>query len=465
MNYLFRHSSIATEQSQASGTGALKSKRTFRQRLLLLLIAADIVSIYLGFFLAAAIYNIIDYGHWIAMATALFPIYLLGAAKSRAYSGEILLFRGVGTPRALNAFFTSIGILTLSVFLLKISDDFSRVNFAVGSLFVLVLLVLSREMFVRVLRHVLHGEPYSAVLIADGSTAHPPGNFTSVISAESWLDPDSDCPKMYDRLANALGGADRVVIACAPERRERWAHALKGANIRSEVIAPELAGLAPLAISASSTTPTLVIADGPLGPFNEFMKRCFDIVTASLALVLLAPVMLVVAIAIKMESPGAVLFIQERIGRGNRVFRMLKFRSMHTRQLDHNASKLVTRNDARVTRVGRFIRRTSLDELPQLFNVLWGQMSIVGPRPHALGATANQKLYWEVDARYWHRHAVKPGLTGLAQVRGLRGNTEREQDLTKRLHADLEYLHGWSIWRDVLIVLRTFYALASNRAY
>lgn len=147
------------------------------------------------------------------------------------------------------------------------------------------------------------------------------------------------------------------------------------------------------------------------------------------------------------------------------MFRMFKFRSMRTDLLDHSASKLTTRNDSRVTRVGKFIRKTSLDELPQLLNVLRGDMSIVGPRPHATGALAGDALYWEVTSHYWSRHAVKPGLTGLAQVRGFRGNTETDTDLLNRVQADLAYLESWSIWRDITLVMQTFRVLVHRNAF
>ena len=118
-----------------------------------------------------------------------------------------------------------------------------------------------------------------------------------------------------------------------------------------------------------------------------------------------------------------------------------------------------------MTRVGRFIRATSIDELPQLFNVLRGEMSLVGPRPHALGSLAGNELFWEVDERYWHRHACKPGLTGLAQVRGFRGATRERIDLANRLYADLEYLNGWTIWRDISILITTFRVIIHRNAY
>jgi lipopolysaccharide/colanic/teichoic acid biosynthesis glycosyltransferase len=133
--------------------------------------------------------------------------------------------------------------------------------------------------------------------------------------------------------------------------------------------------------------------------------------------------------------------------------------------IDLHGQVSTARNDPRVTAVGNFIRRTSLDELPQLFNVLRGEMSIVGPRPHALASTAEDLLFWQIDGRYFHRHAAKPGLTGLAQVRGFRGATLNRLDLTNRLTSDLEYLSGWTLWRDVKIIINTFRVLVHGNAF
>src|SRR3546814_2980638 len=139
--------------------------------------------------------------------------------------------------------------------------------------------------------------------------------------------------------------------------------------------------------------------------------------------------MLAVAIAIKLESRGSVFFRQERLGRGNRLFLVYKFRSMRVEKCDENGDRSTARDDDRITRVGQFIRRTSIDELPQLWNVLRGEMSLVGPRPHALGSRAGGAPFWDVDRRYWYRHATKPGLTGLAQVRGYRRSEEHTSEL------------------------------------
>ena len=228
---------------------------------------------------------------------------------------------------------------------------------------------------------------------------------------------------------------------------------------------PELDTLAPLGIASYGNTPTLIIANGPLGLVDRIIKRAFDLMLASAALLILLPLFAVIAILIKRDTPGPVFFTQTRIGRSNQMFRMKKFRSMRVDGLDGAGHRSTGRDDDRVTRVGHFIRRTSIDELPQILNVLTGDMSIVGPRPHALGSRAADKLFWEVDRRYWHRHAAKPGLTGLAQVRGYRGATIVEADLENRLHADLEYLENWSIWRDLKIIVLTFRVLMHRNAY
>jgi lipopolysaccharide/colanic/teichoic acid biosynthesis glycosyltransferase len=195
------------------------------------------------------------------------------------------------------------------------------------------------------------------------------------------------------------------------------------------------------------------------------LKRLFDIVVATAALILTAPIMLLTAVAIKLEDGGPVFFVQRRLGRGNRFFDMLKFRSMRVDRNDHAGTLSATPDDNRTTRVGRIIRRTSIDELPQLVNVLIGDMSVVGPRPHAIGSQAGNKLFWEVDDKYWDRHSLKPGVTGLAQIRAHRGATDHERHLTDRLGADLEYIAHWSLLGDALIVLKTIGVLVHPRAF
>ena len=201
--------------------------------------------------------------------------------------------------------------------------------------------------------------------------------------------------------------------------------------------------------------PVMHIASAPLTGWNGLIKLLEDKIVAGLILLMFAPIMLLIATAIKLDSPGPVFFRQKRYGFNNQLIEVWKFRSMYHHLRDDNADRLTTRRDPRVTRVGAFLRRSSLDELPQLFNVLKGDMSIVGPRPHAIKAKAGGRLYEEVVAEYAVRHKVKPGLTGWAQVNGWRGETEVEEQIIKRVEHDLYYIENWSLWLDVKILLMT----------
>ncbi len=199
----------------------------------------------------------------------------------------------------------------------------------------------------------------------------------------------------------------------------------------------------------------VALADKPISDWGMVAKSVFDKVVAGLALVALSPVMALTALAIRLDSKGPVIFRQKRYGFNNELIEVYKFRSMYTDMTDVSASKLVTKDDPRVTKVGRIIRKTSLDELPQLLNVLKGTLSLVGPRPHAVSAKAAGKLYDEAVDSYFARHKVKPGITGWAQINGWRGETDTEEKLVKRIEHDLEYIENWSLLLDLWIVLRT----------
>ncbi|MBE0579114.1 undecaprenyl-phosphate glucose phosphotransferase [Devosia sp.] len=204
------------------------------------------------------------------------------------------------------------------------------------------------------------------------------------------------------------------------------------------------------------------MADRPISDWNLVFKWVFDKVVALTALILLSPVMIATAIAIKLESKGPVFFMQNRHGFNNELIKIYKFRSMRTDMLDAGAAKLVTKDDPRVTKVGKFIRKTSIDELPQLFNVLKGELSIVGPRPHALQAKAENQLYYEAVEGYFARHRVKPGMTGWAQVNGWRGETDTIDKIMQRVNHDLHYIEHWSILFDLYIVAITPISLISK---
>lgn len=206
--------------------------------------------------------------------------------------------------------------------------------------------------------------------------------------------------------------------------------------------------------------PTLSLLEKPMQEWDYFVKTIFDRVIGLFALILLSPLMLLTIIAIKLDSSGPALFKQKRFGFNNELIEVYKFRSMYTHNADAKASKLVTKDDPRVTRVGKFIRKTSIDELPQLINVVFfGNLSLVGPRPHAEQAKAANQLYYEAVDGYFARHKVKPGITGWAQINGWRGETDTKEKIQKRFEHDLYYIENWSIWLDTSILLRTPIAL------
>ena len=209
--------------------------------------------------------------------------------------------------------------------------------------------------------------------------------------------------------------------------------------------------------------PMFNVSERPLDGWSPSIKRLEDIVLALLALFATLPVMLLVALAIKLDSPGPVLFRQKRYGYNNKLIEVLKFRSMYSNLADANAERQTTRGDARITRVGRFIRKTSLDELPQLFNVLLGSMSMVGPRPHATATKAAGILFEEAVKEYTSRHRVKPGITGWAQINGYRGETDTLEKIQKRVEFDLQYIEQWSVWFDLYILFRTLPAVIFTR--
>jgi Undecaprenyl-phosphate glucose phosphotransferase len=215
----------------------------------------------------------------------------------------------------------------------------------------------------------------------------------------------------------------------------------------------------PRTYSYIGNVPFIDVTDKPISEWGHVKKWLFDKLAASVALLVLAPLMAAIALLIKLDSKGPVLFRQKRQGFNNELIEVYKFRSMYVDQSDMDASKLVTKDDPRVTRVGRFLRKTSLDELPQFFNVLKGDLSLVGPRPHALKAKAENKLYSEVVDGYFARHRVKPGVTGWAQVSGWRGETDTEEKIERRVEHDLYYIENWSVMFDLYICLMTPFAL------
>jgi len=221
--------------------------------------------------------------------------------------------------------------------------------------------------------------------------------------------------------------------------------------------------LRPRAYSYLGNVALLDYFDRPVSDWDYIQKATLDRLLTLCILPFASVLMMVISLAIKLDSPGPVFFVQPRHGFNNRVFNIFKFRTMYADKLDYDAVQLVTENDPRVTRVGRFLRRTSLDELPQFINVLLGDLSLVGPRPHALNARAGDRTYQDIAESYFARHRVKPGITGWAQINGWRGETDTADKLTKRVDHDLYYIENWSVMFDLYILIKTPIALLRNR--
>ncbi|WP_423140815.1 sugar transferase [Parablastomonas sp. CN1-191] len=399
------------------------------------------------------------------VAQLIAPIFLTFALGNGTYSVDTLRDWLHGCARGLQALVIAAVVIVFIAFYTKSSSYFSRVIVSAGSLAVVFAMVWTKAQMRAFVDWRCGGNVVNEILISHGGSGLAFAGVPVVDASAHGLVPNIADPAALHRIGLLLRHVDRVMVDCRAELRQAWSIVLKGANIEGEVVDPVVVALGAQGARIVEGAGLLRVSVGPLGMRARTTKRLFDIAFAGGALIVLSPLLLATAAAILIEDGRPVLFVQRRVGRGNRFFDVFKFRSMRAVQSDHSGRRSAARDDDRVTRIGRLIRRTSIDELPQLFNVLGGSMSIVGPRPHATGSTAADKLFWEVDERYWMRHACKPGLTGLAQVRGHRGATHAESDLTDRLGADLEYLAHWSLKRDIGIILRTATVLLHRNAY
>ena len=294
-----------------------------------------------------------------------------------------------------------------------------------------------------------------------------------VVAAGLDRDPDGMCAfaGAYDdraghgaSLANLVEAArhhavDQIIVAVPPSEPQR-VHAVLAA-LRSVVVEVHLLsdvtrlGLLPASVGRAGACHTLAIQPPPLTQWAIVQKAAFDRIMAAVMLLALLPVLAATALAIRIDSPGPVFFRQPRVGYNNRMFRMFKFRSMFVSMSDIHATRQTSRDDPRVTPVGRVIRKYSLDELPQLINVLLGDMSLVGPRPHATNTRAEGLSLEEAEASYTVRHRVRPGITGWAQVNGSRGELRTAAQVRARVAHDLYYIENWSLWLDLRIIMLT----------
>jgi Undecaprenyl-phosphate glucose phosphotransferase len=389
--------------------------------------------------------------------------------------------------RVLAAWSITTLFLITTGFLLKVSDDFSRGWALTWFVTAGVMLAGTRAAMTIWIRRLKEQGTFNSRVAIYGASAQGQklaqyirGNNKLTISLVGFFDDrrDGRVPLIVDDLpvfgtGDDLVGAirdghiDQVIVALpwsAEARIQQVVQKLALTPVRIR-LAPDLANFAylhrPLVLLGD--LPVLTLFERPISGTDAIIKRGEDLLLSLAILFLLWPVMLMVAIAVKLDTPGPVFFRQPREGFNNKPFQVFKFRSMTHELCEVDGIKQATKDDKRVTRVGRFIRATSLDELPQLFNVVAGDMSLVGPRPHAPSTRAGGRLFHEVVQTYAARHKVKPGITGWAQVCGWRGETDTEDKLVKRLEHDLYYIENWSVPFDIYILIRTAFAVLLPR--
>ncbi|MEZ5687619.1 MAG: sugar transferase [Caenibius sp.] len=443
------------------------SLERLRLRLYLLLLVGDMLALLGAYAIVGYFYPRSSAARALIEAQVFLPLFQTLALYNGTYSAGALTNLKTAMIRLATAILIAAGLLNFIAFYLKANEELSRMVFSLGIVLAYIAMVAMRWALSKWLYLQKRTNLTNTLVVDAGGPPITLPNTYRIDAMAHHLSPRIDDPDGLDRLGQALRNMDRVVVSCPPDERGDWAFVLRASAIRGEVISTEAHDLQALGVmhEAGGGFTTLVVSVGTLRMQSRILKRAFDVVVALTALALTAPILLVAAIAVKLEDGGPILFRQKRTGRANRYFTIYKFRTMTVGRADPQGHVSVSPGDRRVTRVGRFLRATSIDELPQFWNVLKSDMSIVGPRPHAIGSRAGEKLFWEVDSRYWHRHTLKPGLTGLAQIRGLRGSTDTEAELSDRLVSDLEYIAGWNIFRDVGIALKTLRVLIHRKAY
>jgi Undecaprenyl-phosphate glucose phosphotransferase len=421
-------------------------------------------------------------------------VYLVTVLTAALATSLMLQAFDLYSVSALNAFvrsFTRIAAawtlvmagLTAGAFLGKIGADFSRVWIALWYLSGLFVLFGERLVVSQLVKRWIRQGRLNrrAVIIGGGEAAED-----LIKALEASTDTDIRIAGIFDDRDNTrispivagypkLGNIDQLIefartsrldllIVSLPVTAEkRLLQLLKKlwilpVDIRLSAHSNQLR-FRPRTYSYIGNVPFIDVTDKPIADWDHVKKWWFDKLASSLALLLFAPLMAAIALLIKLDSNGPVLFRQKRQGFNNELIDVYKFRSMYVDYADVDASRLVTKDDPRVTRIGRFLRKTSLDELPQFFNVLKGDLSLVGPRPHALKAKAENRLYYDVVDGYFARHRVKPGVTGWAQINGWRGETDTAEKIQRRVEHDLYYIENWSATFDLYICLMTPFAL------
>lgn len=448
----------------------------------------SVVSCVVGFLAYAAYVIIKDINFEGQYVAVIFIVVVISGVLFRwfdVYAEECIFSRRLPIQRLLSAWAVAFAVVLGFAFALKISSSFSRIWvvswFCVGA----GTLVGSRLVLSQWISNLARANALADrwVILGAGECGQ---RFAAQIDKI-----DDPCTKLlgfvddrktrvprvsngYDVLGNTeylmdlirADMVDQVFVALpwtASDRLTQLVEQLALTPVRVSLVADPLGVEFPnRTIRHVGKVPTLQLLDRPLAGWPIVTKAVEDRLIAALVLIFIAPLMALIALAVKIDSPGPAFFRQKRFGYNNKIIEMWKFRTMYADGINSNGAVQAIRNDSRVTRLGRFLRKSSLDELPQFINVLAGDMSVVGPRPHPIELRSNGLPFEKIVSRYAARHRVKPGITGWAQVNGWRGETDTPKKLQKRVEYDLYYIDNWSIWFDLVIIFKTIFVICKD---
>jgi len=409
--------------------------------------------------------------------------FLLIRTSRQAYRRSLLDLRD-SSDTTFDAVISSL-IASALIWLAGMIQDYSRGITLIFTITVVSCLSLSRPLLNRMItrlaqlgqieqRIAFYGADPESVALSKQlleSLHFPHLRFVGIADDRARFTPVADLPMLGDlrhlcEMARR-GELDQVLISGSkftPKRLEQIVEGLSSVAVDVSLIPPQAVQLSPnYRVNLLGTVPVLTLWQRPFRDMNQVVKRAEDLILSSLALIALSPILLITAVLVRFTSPGPVLFVQPRVGFNNETINVFKFRTMYTHLTDVGARQTTTRDDPRVTPVGKFLRRFSIDELPQLFNVFQGSMSLVGPRPHGTEMMVGDRFYHEAVRGYAGRHRVKPGITGYAQVKGLRGEVRTIERAKRRVELDKHYVDHWSFWLDMWILFATVRAVLFDR--
>ena len=449
---------------------ALSTKPMRRESLRTLLfglaVAFDAIALILGFQVVEAIrdYRWLSPGG-VSLAVLAIPAYVYFGVTNSGYSADTLERISTSVSSAWRALLGAVVVMIVCAFLAKFSMKISRSAFVYAILSSSALLVVSRTVVASVIRWGLDGRTSDRLLITDRLPMDLPCQIDVLDLSCTDLRPDQSDPAQLSLISERISPYDLVYLQCDGDMRDEWVATLKASGVPCELVVPSKSIHAAVGIGRLGESDTLILSRGSLSLGSRVQKRLFDLAMAIPLLILTGPLMAVVAVLIRLEAPGPALFSQVRIGQANRPFRIYKFRSMRLGSLDSLGERSTAREPT------AWGRGPTSDMLPSTTLNNCGSSSMLvrrmnrPTRVRRSSSRAGEQLFWEVSDLYWMRHALKPGITGLAQINGFRGATHCRDDLETRLRYDLEYLQTWSLWNDLTILFATLKVVSHDNAY